>query len=358
MENVRTRKLFINVIQSKKRKDIRQDFTGYFTKLKEHLSRCQYIAGGYMHAYWTLHFTFKGYIHINHLIEYWAFCSTEMNGNMLINEIATTICMEERWCQKTKIALMSSDKGEFYIILTNVAREVKGNRFSRSKKEVNNKNGSSTSCRYRQMEPFKYLSESDRSNVTILIEFFENVAMEACSVDVKSQEWLQILKTMVDRKLRNDSKHVIKSASVKGNVAIQLGGVLGLLQKEAVQVAFIATGENGYYQCVNACRNSKQSKDLTTNGAEVYVEDIIEDFKFRRTGQLNKAAVDQICCRWWRKKNNSLKYDVYLFNRWNNKLQLFFRWHPTRCIIQVFINQRWRNIHEYWVSVYELKRFK
>ena len=138
-------------------------------------------------------------------------------------------------------------------------------------------------------------------------------------------------------------------------MAIQLGGVLGLLQKEAVQVAFIATGENGYYQCVNACRNSKQSKDLTTNEAEEYIEDIIEDFKSRRTGQLNKAAVDQICCRWWRKKNDSLKYDVYLFNRWNNKLQLFFRWHPTRCIIQVFINQRWRNIHEYWVSVYEFK---
>ena len=83
-------------------------------------------------------------------------------------------------------------------------------------------------------------------------------------------------------KLRmDDEAGVVQMGAVKGNTAIQLGAFLGIISRHALRVAFLHSGENGFFQGINLCRDT--DTDLTTEEALDELRAAQAEFKERGT---------------------------------------------------------------------------
>ena len=158
-------------------------------------------------------------------------------GVDLINEIAATSKLDSVWNKRTLSALTSTGTADFYILLSTLTVHLKKERYKRTKQTSVNMSGSSTSPRYRNQERLLFLEESDTQKVVDVIKFFTSIAADANQLKPLSEEWKLVLRKLIDRTERVNTN--VKTASVRGNTAIQLAAFLGIIHKSALTVAFL-----------------------------------------------------------------------------------------------------------------------
>jgi hypothetical protein len=324
------------------------EYKGAVSLVPEGNNRCLFLSSI---TYAFLQFVDEnpGLITDRHRVEYVCFNMREVNGATLIVGVMNEL-MQSRLRKETMAALVSTTRGSFYKLLSNVMRTLK----------EGNTNVSSKNPRWQNLDEMLYCGlPGQTDNLDLYISFVEEEFNILRGGDAAA--CIDARRRLTNKDAREayfggdcEMKKAVQLGAVRGTFGIHLAAYLAAIPAVNASYAGIEKGSSGFYQCVNHLRREALGVDyLTSCQAKEEVETVTAGM-VKQGFKVDLAWLDQNCCCWWRRfgtpgKDNRKK-DV-LFRERDGIKRLFLpmrhRLKKNGHSIEFFVLNIWIDLKDY-----------